>query len=189
MENTMKKIDLANWERTLHYQIFRNYAQPQYCVTFDLDVTHFLDVIKKRGYSFTFSFVFAFSKCANQIKEFRCRFVDGEPVIFDKIHTAFTYLNKDTELFKVVNVEMTDTLEEYVTLASETEQAQKDYFTAPLGNDVFQFSAFPWVAYTHISHTDSGNKNNATPLFDCADMKKGMEKSCFPFLSKFIILS
>ena len=181
MENTMKKIDLANWERTLHYQIFRNYAQPQYCVTFDLDVTHFLDVIKKRGYSFTFSFVFAVSKCANQIKEFRCRFVDGEPVLFDKIHTAFTYLNKDTELFKVVNVEMTDTLEEYVTLASETEQAQKDYFTAPLGNDVFQFSAFPWVAYTHISHTDSGNKNNATPLFDWGRYEKRNGKIMLPF--------
>ena len=95
-----------------------------------------------------------------------------KPVIFDKIHTAFTYLNKDTELFKIVNVEMTDTLEEYVTLASETEQAQKDYFTAPLGNDVFQFSAFPWAAYTHISHTDSGNKNNATPLFDWGRYEK-----------------
>jgi len=49
-----------------------------------LDVTHFLEVIRKKG-------------------------------LFDRINTAFTYLNKDTELFKVVNVEMTDTLEEYVT--------------------------------------------------------------------------
>lgn len=161
-----EKIDLNNWERTLHYQIFRNSVQPQYCVTFELDITHFLEMIKKRNYSFTFSFVFAVSKCANQIREFRYRFVEGNPVIFDKIHTAFTYLNKDTELFKVVNVEMTDTLEEYVALASKKEQAQKEYFTAPLGNDVFQFSAFPWVTYTHISHTDSGNKDNATPLFD-----------------------
>lgn len=191
MENTMKKIDLTNWERALHYQIFRNYAQPQYCVTFELDITHFLDVIKKRGYSFTFSFVFAVSKCANQIKEFRCRFVDGEPVIFDKIHTAFTYLNKDTELFKVVNVEMTDTLEEYITLASETEQAQKDYFTAPLGNNVFQFSAFPWAAYTHISHTDSGNKDNATPLFDWGRYEKrdGKISGEFTALSQYTILT
>ena len=189
MENTMKKIDLANWERTLHYQIFRNYAQPQYCVTFDLDVTHFLDVIKKRGYSFTFSFVFAVSKCANQIKEFRCRFVDGEPVIFDKIHTAFTYLNKDTELFKVVNVEMTDTLEEYVTLASETEQAQKDYFTAPLGNDVFQFSAFHGSHIPIFPTQIPEIKITQHHYLTGADMKKGMEKSCFPFLSKFIILS
>lgn len=162
----MKEINLAHWERTAHYQIFRNYAQPQYCVTFELDITHFLEVIKKQKYSFTFSFIFAVSKCANQIKEFRYRFVEGKPVIFDKINTAFTYLDKNTELFKVVNVEMTDTMDEYVTLATKKEQAQNEYFTAPLGNDVFQFSAFPWITYTHISHTDSGKKDNATPLFD-----------------------
>lgn len=177
----MEKINLENWERRLHYQIFRNSVQPQYCVTFELDITHFLEVIKKHHYSFTFSFVFAVSKCANQIKEFRYRFVEGNPVIFDKINTAFTYLNKDTELFKVVNVEMTDTLEEYVVLASKKEREQKAYFIAPLGNDVFQFSAFPWVTYTHISHTDSGNKDNATPLFDWGKYYKKDEKIILPF--------
>lgn len=177
----MEKINLENWERRLHYQIFRNSVQPQYCVTFELDITHFLEVIKKHHYSFTFSFVFAVSKCANQIKEFRYRFVEGNPVIFDKINTAFTYLNKDTELFKVDNVEMTDTLEEYVVLASKKEREQKEYFTAPLGNDVFQFSAFPWVTYTHISHTDSGNKDNATPLFDWGKYYKKDGKVMLPF--------
>lgn len=177
----MKKIDLANWERALHYQIFRNSIQPQYCVTFELDITHFLEVIRKHDYSFTFSFVFAVSKCANQIKEFRYRFVEGSPVIFDKINTAFTYLNKDTKLFKVVHVEMTDTLKEYVVLAAEKEHAQEEYFTAPLGNDVFQFSAFPWVAYTHISHTASGNKDNATPLFDWGKYYEKNGKIMLPF--------
>ena len=57
-------------------------------------------------------------------------------------------------------------MEKYVDLADRTEKNQKEYFTAPLGNDVFQFSAFPWVSYTHISHTDSGSRDNATPLFD-----------------------
>lgn len=33
-------------------------------------------------------------------------------------------------------------------------------------NDVFQCSPMPWVTYTHISHTNSGKKDNATPLFD-----------------------
>lgn len=114
----MKKIDLSTWERTLHYQVFRESTQPQYCVSFDLDITNFLAQIRLKGYPFTFSFVFAVSKCANEIKEFRYRFVHGEPVEFERINTAFTYLNKETELFKVVNVEMQDTLEEYVTVAA-----------------------------------------------------------------------
>ena len=113
----MRWIDLTTWDRTMHYQIFRDSAQPQYCVTFDVDVTNFLARIKERGYSFTFAFVYAVTKCANQIEAFRCRFVDGKPAVFERINTSFTYLNRDTELFKVVNVPMQDTMEEYVALA------------------------------------------------------------------------
>lgn len=61
----MRVIDLSTWDRSQHYQAFRNSAQPQYCVTFDLDITNFLPKIKAKGYSFTFAFVYAVTKCAN----------------------------------------------------------------------------------------------------------------------------
>lgn len=177
----MQFIDLTTWERTMHYQIFKDSVQPQYCVTFDIDITNFLAKIKKRGYPFTFSFVYAVTKCANEIEAFRCRFIDGKPVIFETINTSFTYLNKETELFKVVNVPMQDSIEKYVTLAKETEQKQTAYFTAPMGNDIYQFSPFPWVSYTHISHTDSGKKDNATPLFDWGKFYEKDGKILMPF--------
>ena len=51
----MELIDLTTWDRALHYQIFRNSAQPQYCVSFELDITNFLTAMREKGYSFTFS--------------------------------------------------------------------------------------------------------------------------------------
>ena len=86
--------------------------------------------------------IYVVSKCANEIEEFRYRFLNGVVVLFDKIDTAFTFLDNDTELFKVVNVKMTDTLDEYNALALNTVLSQKEYFTGPLGIDVFQFSPF-----------------------------------------------
>lgn len=133
MANTYKVIDEQTWERAMHCAVFRNSIEPAFCVTFEVDVTSFLD---------------------------------GQVVLFDRIDTAFTYLNKETELFKVVNVPMADTLEEYVKLAAKIAMEQKEYFTGPLGNDVFQCSPMPFLTYTHISHTNSGKKDNATPLFD-----------------------
>ena len=111
MRMLMQFIDVSTWERAMHYEVFRNSVQPQYCVTFDVDVTNFLSYVKKRNDSFTFSFVYAVTKCANEIQPFRCRFVDGKPAIFETIHTSFTYLNRDTELFKVVNVPMQEKME------------------------------------------------------------------------------
>ena len=135
-------------------------------MTFEADITNFKRMVKKQGLSFTVAMVYAVYKCANAIEAFRYRFVDGQVVLYDRIDTAFTYLNKETNLFKVVNVPMIDDLKEYCELASKTADAQKEYFTGTLGNDVFQCSPMPWVTYTHISHTNSGKKDNATPLFD-----------------------
>ena len=177
----MQFIDVSTWERAMHCEIFKNSVQPQYCVTFDVDITNFLSKIRKRGYSFTFSFVYAVTKCANEIEAFRCRFVDGRPAVFETINTSFTYLKKDTELFKVVNVPMQDNIEDYVALAKKTEENQTAYFTGPMENDIYQFSPFPWVSYTHISHTESGKKYNATPLFDWGKFYEKDGKTYMPF--------
>lgn len=165
----------------MHCQVFRNSVQPHYCVSCELDITNFLPRIKSRKCSFTLALVYAVSRCANEIEEFRYRFVDGKVVLFDRINTAFTYLDKDTELFKVVNVEIQETLEEYLAVAGATARNQKEYFTGPLGNDVFQFSPLPWVSFTHISHTDSGKKDNATPLFDWGKFFERDGRTILPF--------
>ncbi len=166
MANNYQIINENEWERAIHCMVFRDSVEPAFCVTFDIDITNFLGQVRRQNVSFTIAFVYAVCKCANGIEAFRYRFLDGKIVLFDQIDTAFTYLNKETELFKVINVPMRDTLKEYVELATRTAEEQKEYFTGPLGNDVFQCSPMPWVTYTHISHTNSGKKDNATPLFD-----------------------
>lgn len=166
MANSYRVIDEATWERAMHCMVFRNSVEPAFCVTFEADVTEFKNHIKSNNLSFTLAMVYVVCKCANQIEAFRYRFVDGKVVLFDNIDTAFTYLNKKTTLFKVVNVPMMDDLGEYCIKAKKIADEQDTYFTGPLGNDVFQCSPMPWVTYTHISHTNSGKKDNATPLFD-----------------------
>lgn len=166
MANTYQIIDEKTWKRAIHCMVFRNSVEPAFCVTFEVDITKFLKLVKEQRYSFTLAMVYAVCKCANSIEEFRYRFLDGNVVLYDKIDTAFTYLNKETELFKVVNVPLKDTIDEYMKMATKIVEEQKEYFTGPLGNDVFQCSPMPWVTYTHISHTNSGKKDNATPLFD-----------------------
>ena len=166
MVNNYKIIDEKTWERAMHCMVFRNSIEPQFCVTFEADITNFKEKVRKQGLSFTMAMVYAVCKCANEIEEFRYRFLDGKIFLYDRIDTAFTYLNKSTNLFKVVNVPFVDDINEYCKLAYKIANEQREYFTGPLGNDVFQCSPMPWVTFTHISHTNSGKKDNATPLFD-----------------------
>ena len=166
MTNSYRIINEATWERAMHCMVFRNSVEPAFCVTFEADVTELKKYVKDNNISFTLAMVYAVCRCANQIEAFRYRYVDGKIVLFDNIDTAFTYLNKKTNLFKVVNVPMMGDLKEYCINAKKIADEQEEYFMGSLGNDVFQCSPMPWVTYTHISHTNSGKKDNATPLFD-----------------------
>ncbi|EDS73622.1 CatA-like O-acetyltransferase [Anaerofustis stercorihominis] len=166
MSNNYREVDLNTWDRKIHHDIFRNSVEPFFCVSFEVDITKFLDMVKKNKYSFTLAFIYALAKCANEIEQFKYRFLDEKVVIYDKINTSFTYLNKETELFKMVDMELTDTMDEYIKKAYEKANEQKEYFVSPPGNDIFQFSPFPWISFLNISHTNSGNKNNAVPIFD-----------------------
>lgn len=179
--NAYRIIDEGTWKRAVHCAVFRECIEPCFCVTFDLDISNFYAKVKDKKISFTLALVYAVTDCANQIEEFRCRFLEGKAVLFEKIDTAFTYLNAETELFKVVNVPFCGSMEEYAAAAKETAERQKEYFTGPLGLDVFQFSPMPWVTYRHISHTNAGKKDNATPLFDWGKFYEREGKKLLPF--------
>ena len=122
--NEYKIIDEKNWQRAAHCAIFRNCIEPNFCVTFEVDVTNFYRKVKEQNLSFTLSMVYAVCKCGNEIENFRYRFVDDAIVLFDKIDTAFTWLNLETELFKVVNVPLTDNLQSYVELADSPAEGE-----------------------------------------------------------------
>lgn len=174
-------IDEAGWKRSIHCHIFRGFENPLYCVTVEVDVTTFVRRMRRLNMSFTFGMIFTVAKCANDIEELRYRFVGGKVVLFDRINTTFTYIDKGAELFKVINVEMTETLEEYVVEAEKVALAQQEYFAGPSGNDVFQFSPIPWLSYTQMSHTFSGDKENACPLFNWGRYFERDGKVLLPF--------
>lgn len=165
MGNTYVLIDEQNWKRAMHCKVFRDCVEPAFCVSFELDITNFCRKFVRN----TTLYVCDDIQCDGLRQSNRrvpLSFLDRKVVLYDQIDTAFAYLDKETELFKVVNVPMEETLEKYLVSAAKKAEEQEEYFTGPLGTDVFQFSPLPWVSFTHISHTNAGKKDNATPLID-----------------------
>ncbi len=164
--NTYKVIDIDNWKRKIHCMAFRNSAKPTIGFTIEMDITNYKRKIKSQGLSFTMAMIYAICKTANEIEEFRYRFLDGDVILFDKIDTTFTYLDKETELFKVVYVPFTYDIKDYCEQAYRIANEQEEYFPKALRQDVFQCSPIPFMTYSAMSHTSSGKKENATPTFD-----------------------
>lgn len=179
--NSYTIIDENNWKRREHCAIYRNYVEPSYCLTVDLDVTNFLETVRQEGYSFTMSMIWVVTKCANEIENFRYRFLNERVVLFDSIDTAFAYMDEGDDLFKFVNVPFRDSMREFVAEATKTAKSQRGYFVAPVSIDTYSFSPIPWVRYHHISHTNPGHRNNVTPMFDWGMYHESDGRTIMPF--------
>jgi len=165
MANAFREIDTASWTRAEHCQMFRDHLDPTISVTFETDITNFHSSVKSQELSFTMAMTYALCNCANAIDAFRYRFVDGKIVEFTAADPVVSWLNKDTNLFKLVRIPMVNDLATFCHLAVEKAEAQEHYFPGPPGKDVFMCSGIPWIKFTHMTHANSGKKDNATPWF------------------------
>lgn len=164
----MKQIDINNWERKEHFEFFYKMDYPQYNVCMNIDVTRLIALCKEEKLSFYYSMIHAVTKAANETENFKYRIRDGKVVLHDNIHPSFTQIDESVsaDLFKIVTVDFTDNIREFVKAAEKENAAQKSYF-APQKltgrDDLIYITCIPWISFTHISHTISLNRNDAVP--------------------------
>ena len=90
----MKEIDIQNWNRKSHYELFGSYADPSFVVSVRLDMTHFM-AHKPAGHGFFAPFTYLLMTAANAFDGLRIRWVDGRPVLFDTVQPSYTVLLED----------------------------------------------------------------------------------------------
>ena len=182
----MKYIDLENWKRKSHFEFFHRMDYPQFNICLEIDVTNFITFTKQNGLSFYYAMIFATTSVINQMDDFKCRIRDKNVVIHDKIHPSFTDMNKNgnDDLFKLITVELKDTIFEFEKQAKEASENQKDYFGLDklIGrDDLVYITCIPWISFTHISHTISLNKNDSIPRISWGKYYSKEDKTVLPF--------
>lgn len=150
----------------------------------NIDITNFLDKIKKSKLSFYYSMIFASMQAANEIPQLRYRIRGDQVVLHDKIHPSFTELSPGSELFKLVTVNLLDTLEEFVVAAEKMSANQTRYF--PLEelagrDDLAYITCIPWISFTHLSHTFNLRKEDAVPRISWGKYFMEGDKVLLPF--------
>jgi chloramphenicol O-acetyltransferase type A len=161
----LEYIDLEKWPRREHFEFFHRMDYPQTNVCMNIDVTHFLDFVKKNRLSFYYSMIFASTLVCNRIPEFRCRIRKDGVVLHEMTHPSFTDLSKGSELFKYVTVDMKDDLFEFCRCAKEASEKQTEHFPESAENrdDVIYITCLPWISFTSVCHTVSLNRDDSVP--------------------------
>lgn len=180
----MQVINIDTWERKEHYNFFRGLDYPQYNICMNIDITNFIDKIKQRKLPFYYAMTYAATKVLNSVDAFKYRIREGQVVLYDQIDPSFTELVKETELFKIVTVPMQDTIEEFVQLAKQKSEEQKEYFpfqNAVERDDVTYITCIPWITFTQLTHPISLNKEESVPRISWGKYDKDGDRILLPF--------
>ncbi|MCB9057960.1 MAG: chloramphenicol acetyltransferase [Calditrichae bacterium] len=161
----MKNLDIDSWKRRDIYNFFKNFDDPFFGITTNIDCTNALLVSKNENISIFLVYLYASLKSANQIENFRFRVVEDSVRVYDVVHASptinrdngafgFGYINYDPE-FNVF----------YKNARSEIERVQAAKELVPSNNnaDVIHYSTIPWVTFTGLKHAVHNAQKDSIP--------------------------
>ena len=114
----MREIDIESWARREHYRFFMRMDYPQYNLCFDVDVSKLVPFCREHGLSFYYALLYYSTQAANAVEAFRYRARGDKVLVHDALHPSFTDMSKGDDLFRIVTVEMPETLEAFVERAA-----------------------------------------------------------------------
>ncbi len=159
------EIDLKTWPRKNTYEFFRDFEDPFFNFTANLDVTAFYPFCKKNDLSVSLAILFYVLVAVNEIREFRLRILDGRLIEVDRIHATQTILNED-ETFSFAYFEMQPDVFLFNTagLESIAKYKQLKTFDVESGRiDLIYCSAIPWVSFTSFKHASRFDRMQTIP--------------------------
>ena len=112
------KIDIEKWERKEIYRFFKDYDEPYYGITVDLECTAAYEYAKSNGTSFFLYYLYLVLKAVNQTEAFKYRIEEDELYLYDVINGSAT-IDRDDGTFGFSYIPYFEDLAHFLDRATE----------------------------------------------------------------------
>ena len=167
-------LDIENWPRKEHFHFFRQFEEPFFGATVEIDCTKAYANAKTLKASFFSYYLHKTLKAVNTIEPFRYRISDDQIYICDQINASATIGREDgTFGFSLIEYNSNFAVFKGIT-ATEIDRIQttSGLFTRTFDDDnVIHFSAIPWLDFTSLSHARSYTFPDSCPKISFGKMK------------------
>lgn len=177
----MKILDLNSWNRKEHFDFFKNYDQPFFGITADVDVTRAYEKSKSLDASFFLYYLHRSLMVINKLESFRYRITDQSEVAVYEIIRAGATINRPDGTFSFSYLpfhnKFSDFEKEALVIIEEIRSTTGLPHT-DRSQDVAYFSAIPWVKFTAIEHAMNSKVTDSVPkiAFGKWEEKDGKKK-------------
>jgi chloramphenicol O-acetyltransferase type A len=163
-EATYTDIDIENWARKSHYELFRHYDDPFFNITANIDITKLIGHTRLHSKSFFLYILHTITKATNEIPSFRYRLKEDKVVEYPQIHPGCTVLNADKTFRFCYFTYYEDPVifeKEGNILMRRSEPDQLD----PKWNalNMIHCSMIPWISFTSFKHARRTDKTASIP--------------------------
>ncbi len=182
---TFKLIDLANWPRKEYFEHYMHRVPCTYSITIPLDITVFLDKLKKKNIRFYPAMIYALSVVVNKHPEFRTALDEqGNLGIFDVMHPAYVIFNLKHETFSSIWTAFEEDFSLfYQSFLTDTEKYKEASTLFPKPNmplNTFNISSYPWHSFTALNLNLSQDMNYLLSIFTLGKYTKQSGKIILP---------
>lgn len=170
-----KILDLENWDRKATYDLFKDFDDPFFNITANVDVTELYLHCKKSDDSFFLSTLFCSTKVCNEIENFKLRKQDGNVIILEKNHCGSAVFHKENNTFSYCYFTFYENRQEFLSKGKITleEHLKNPYFDARHDEfDLIYHSVIPWVHFTQFKHARQQRKDDSIPRITFGGVKE-----------------
>ncbi len=159
------EVEIEGWNRRSAYRFFREFEDPFFNMTAQLDVTALDRLCREEGLSFSISALYFSQLTANSIDEFRIRLLDGRPVKYDLVEATQTIL-LENESFGFCYFPWKERLREFNSEGRRMVEEYRRLATFDVENDridLIYYSVIPWVSFTSFKHASRFDRTQTVP--------------------------
>lgn len=163
----MREVDLRTWRRRQHFELFRTFDHPHFNMCANLELKAFEQHARDRGVPFTVAFVYAITRSANDVPEFRLRIRSGKVIEHETVSPSVTIL-VDDDLFSFCTIPYCASFPEFADRAIAMMAHVKEHPTLedePGRDDLLYMTALPWVSFTSFTHPMRLHPADSIPRF------------------------
>jgi len=179
----MHYLDIENWNRKEHFELFSTYQEPYWGVTVNVDVTIAKQVANAKDVSLYIYYLHAAVVAAQEVEEFKYR-IDEENriLVHDQIHASST-LNRPDGTFGFSQISYEKDFHQFLIHAHkeiERVKTSNALFGPRHTDNVIFFSALPWVHFTSLSHSRNFESSKGIPMISFGKIVEDGGRSIMP---------
>ena len=175
-----KEIDINSWKRKSVFEFYKDFDDPFFNITANVDVTNLYRFCKENKLSIFLVNLFVAIEVVNEIPAFKRRLLNGKVVEYETVNIGSTILHDD-ETFSFCYFERNENIYDFIqkgkeNIAKQNESKQLD----PRLNELnaIHCSVIPWLAFTSFKHAKNFKNNDTIPkltfgkIFDENEQKR-----------------